>query len=414
MAASASIAGRVVRRLGLGCEGGELVAHPGEDAWPARRRRAAGRTSGTGRCGRGRRRRGSAAGWRATSRSRTSRARLSSGGSGQGSASQRWSSDVASWTSGAERCWARKTRKTASSSSGVRSKLGDAVVRAAPWRACRGSSREGPRARRRGSAGRCGSARGGCARGARCGAPRRPGGCGSARRSRRRPRGLHLVGERRAAPLRRARRAPRGSSAASVPRRAGRCRSRAPWRRGPPGRGPHALQPWSRPVRVRRAGRGRRSRQAPPRPPRRRRRRARAARSGAPVSTWLPAETSSSLTRAAKGAGSTVSIFIDSSTSTGAPAATSSPTATGVATTRAGAGERSTPPSSRLTRWVTPSTSTRWTGPWVAVMRRCDAAGDREAAGVLVDAVEVGVDDVLVAVGGDGHAEAVRPRSRRP
>ena len=68
--------------------------------------------------------------------------------------------------------------------------------------------------------------------------------------------------------------------------------------------------------------------------------------------------TSSSRTRAANGACSTVSIFMLSSTSTGAPAATSSPTSTGVATTRAGAGERRTPPSSRLTRWVTPSTST--------------------------------------------------------
>ena len=91
---------------------------------------------------------------------------------------------------------------------------------------------------------------------------------------------------------------------------------------------------------------------------------------GAPVSTWLPVDTSSSLIRPANGAFSTVSIFIDSSTSTGAPAATSSPTAAGVATTRAGAGERSTPPSSRLTRWVTPSTSTSWIGPWAAVTRR--------------------------------------------
>ena len=70
------------------------------------------------------------------------------------------------------------------------------------------------------------------------------------------------------------------------------------------------------------------------------------------------------------GARSTVSIFMLSSTRTGAPASTSSPTASGVATTRAGAGERSTPPSSRLTRWVTPSTSTRWIGPCVAVTSR--------------------------------------------
>ncbi len=77
-----------------------------------------------------------------------------------------------------------------------------------------------------------------------------------------------------------------------------------------------------------------------------------------------------SLTRAANGARITVSIFIDSSTTTGAPASTSSPTATGTATTSAGAWERSTPPSSRVTRWATPSTSTRVVGPWVAVTTR--------------------------------------------
>ncbi len=89
--------------------------------------------------------------------------------------------------------------------------------------------------------------------------------------------------------------------------------------------------------------------------------------SAAPVSTWLPVMTDSSLTRAANGARIAVSIFIDSSTTTAVPASTSSPTATGVATTSAGAGERSTPPSSRLTRWATPSTSTSVVGPWVAV-----------------------------------------------
>ena len=92
--------------------------------------------------------------------------------------------------------------------------------------------------------------------------------------------------------------------------------------------------------------------------------------SGAPVSTWLPADTGSSRTIALNGACSTVSIFMLSSTSTGAPASTSAPTATGVATTSAGAAARSTPPSSRLTRCVTPSTSTRCTGPCVAVTSR--------------------------------------------
>ena len=93
--------------------------------------------------------------------------------------------------------------------------------------------------------------------------------------------------------------------------------------------------------------------------------------SGVPVSTWLPVVTSSSLTRARNGACRTVSIFIDSSTMTGAPASTSSPTPTGVATTRAGAGERCTPPSSRVTRWATPSTSTSVVGPWVEVTTWC-------------------------------------------
>ena len=45
-----------------------------------------------------------------------------------------------------------------------------------------------------------------------------------------------------------------------------------------------------------------------------------------------------------------------------------------------GAGERSTPPSSRLTRWATPSTSIMWTGPWVAVTSAVDA-GRRPSAG---------------------------------
>ncbi len=81
--------------------------------------------------------------------------------------------------------------------------------------------------------------------------------------------------------------------------------------------------------------------------------------SGAMDSTCEPVMTSISFTRAANGAWTAVSIFMDSSTTTGAPASTSSPTFTGVATTSAGAGERSTPPSSRDTRWVTPSTSMR-------------------------------------------------------
>ena len=48
-----------------------------------------------------------------------------------------------------------------------------------------------------------------------------------------------------------------------------------------------------------------------------------------------------------------------SRTTTVCPASTSSPGATRSATTTAGAGARTTPPASRVTRWVTPSTSTR-------------------------------------------------------
>ena len=93
---------------------------------------------------------------------------------------------------------------------------------------------------------------------------------------------------------------------------------------------------------ARRAGRGRPfRRRRRPRRPRPRRRSARAARGPHRSRPGSPTPTSSSCTRAAKGAGSTVSIFIDSRTSTGAPAATSAPTSTGVATTRAGAGDRS-------------------------------------------------------------------------
>jgi hypothetical protein len=76
-----------------------------------------------------------------------------------------------------------------------------------------------------------------------------------------------------------------------------------------------------------------------------------------------PQERRARLHLATKGAVTTLSIFMDSRTTTGAPAATSSPTATGVATTSAGAGERRTPPSSRETRCMTLSTSMRCTGP---------------------------------------------------
>ncbi len=97
-----------------------------------------------------------------------------------------------------------------------------------------------------------------------------------------------------------------------------------------------------------------------------------------------------------------------SSTSTGAPASTSSPTATGVATTSAGAGERSTPPSSRLTRWVTPSTSTRWTGPCVAVTSRNRWPPTISRAVELVEPLDLGVDDLRDVARGDGDPEPRR------
>src|SRR5664279_4483193 len=88
-----------------------------------------------------------------------------------------------------------------------------------------------------------------------------------------------------------------------------------------------------------------------------------------PASTWEFTPTRISRTRPAYGALTGVSIFIDSRITIVSPAATSVPAAARTATTTAGAGERTMPPSSRLTRWLTLSTSTRWpAGPWLATM----------------------------------------------
>ena len=78
-----------------------------------------------------------------------------------------------------------------------------------------------------------------------------------------------------------------------------------------------------------------------------------------PASTWELTPTRISRTRPAYGALTGVSIFIDSRITMVSPAATSVPAAARTATTTAGAGERTMPPSSRLTRWLTLSTSTR-------------------------------------------------------
>ena len=84
---------------------------------------------------------------------------------------------------------------------------------------------------------------------------------------------------------------------------------------------------------------------------------------------------------------------------------------TGVATTSAGAGERTTPPSSRLTRWVTPSTSTRWIGPWVAGDQPEALAVDHDLAAVRVEALDLDVGRVHVAAAADADAEPLRARS---
>ena len=118
------------------------------------------------------------------------------------------------------------------------------------------------------------------------------------------------------------------------------------------------------------------------------------------------------MSRALNGARSTVSIFMLSSTSTGAPASTSAPTASGVATTSAGAGERTTPPSSRLTRCVTPSTSTRWIGPCVLGEQAVPGAVDDDPAGVPVEAVELDVGGADVVAGLDADPEPVRADPR--
>ena len=82
--------------------------------------------------------------------------------------------------------------------------------------------------------------------------------------------------------------------------------------------------------------------------------------SAPPPSTCELTPTRISRTRPAYGALTGVSIFMLSRIITVSPASTSVPAAARTATTTAGAGERTTPPSSRLTRWLTLSTSTRY------------------------------------------------------
>ena len=114
---------------------------------------------------------------------------------------------------------------------------GDAVVAQHPLEPPDEVGRQAHRARGRGSAGRCGSARAGCAPGSRRAPPRPPAGCGSARRSRRRrsSRSISSVtGERPAAASSSRAGEVAGQGAASRGR--GRGRSRAASPTGRPGR----------------------------------------------------------------------------------------------------------------------------------------------------------------------------------
>ena len=339
---------------------------------------AAGRTSGTRCCGPGRRPTGNRS-WVATIRCSSARPTSSrSPSAGGGSVSHCCSNVTITATSADARCWARKIRNTASSSAGVRSKSCDAVVGQHPGEpVAEGLRQPGPldvEALQVRVEVLAGAVHPGVGPGLLAGRPVAA--------------QLGQVGEHlqqldlgRRADGRRARPARPGSWPAPGARRGDRRRSRAAGCAGPRGRARPGLGRTGRSARA--AGPGRRPRSA----------RASAGASsspigssrssGAPVSTWLPTETRHSRSRALNGARSTVSIFMLSSTSTGAPASTSSPTSSGVATTSAGAGERRTPPSSRLTRCVTPSTSTRWIGPCVSVTSRNRRPLTSDPAGVL-------------------------------
>ena len=225
------------------------------------------------------------------------------------------------------------------------------------------------RGRRRGSAGRCGSAPWGCAPAARCAAPRRRAVAAQLGEVGEQVEQLDLAG--------RARRARRESSsrAAEVARRAPRRRSSrvdvvAEQDRAEVVEAARGALPAAEPAVALRqlevAASGPAASASSPASSATGSRRS----SGAPVSTWLPVFTRQLAHPAGERRAQHRLHLHALQHQHRAPAATRSPTATGVATTRAGAGERSTPPSSRVTRWVTPSTSTRWTGPWVAVTSR--------------------------------------------
>ncbi len=140
-------------------------ARPGNaGACGCRRRRgrgcgaaAAGRTRRTPRRGPGRRRQGSGPGWPRPAVPGPGRRARAAPRPAANSRSQSRSSVVMTVASAAARCWARKMRNTAASSSGERSRLVDAVVPERLGRAWPGTPPAARPARRPGSAGRCGS-----------------------------------------------------------------------------------------------------------------------------------------------------------------------------------------------------------------------------------------------------------------
>ena len=225
-----------VRRVRVRVEVPQVLADVGVDAGPvAAQQRLAepGEHHAAGQVGRPP---GSAPGWRrpaAPARGRRARAAPRPAAA---SRSHARSSVVTTVASEDARCWARKIRNTAASSSGRALQLGDAVVAQRLGQLAPGTPPAARPAPRRGSAGRCGSARGRCARGCRrrllAGGPvaAQLGQVGEHRRAARAPRPAG-AGRPRWPPGAR-----RGSRRAPGARRAGRRRSRAAGCAGPPGR----------------------------------------------------------------------------------------------------------------------------------------------------------------------------------
>ena len=104
--------------------------------------------------------------------------------------------------------------------------------------------------------------------------------------------------------------------------------------------------------------------------------------SAAPASTWAFTTASTSRTRPDTGARTAVSIFMLSRTTIVWPASTSSPTPARTATTTAGAGARTRPSSSRVTRCVTPSTSTR------CDVAACEATTEKRSSPMVEPALQ--------------------------